>query len=120
MAYALGSSLLLAVTCSVVAGTSGILVGYGVAKRRGSRLASWVNSLSFFPYLMPSLAFGAIYLSMSSHVAWLRGFALLALVGLPDKADAYPAQLSGGQSSRCRAGRDPDQRAEMQRPDAAE
>ena len=78
---ALGYSLLLAVTCSVVAGTSGILVGYGVAKRRGSRLASWVNSLSFFPYLMPSLAFGAIYLSMSSHVAWLRGFALLALVG---------------------------------------
>lgn len=78
---ALGFSLLLAVTCSVFAGTSGILVGYGVAKRRGSKLASWVNSLSFFPYLMPSLAFGAIYLSMSSHIPWLRGFALLATVG---------------------------------------
>ena len=78
---ALGFSLLLAVTCSLAAGTSGILVGYGVAKRRGSKLASWVNSLSFFPYLMPSLAFGAIYLSMSSKIPWLRGFALLALVG---------------------------------------
>ena len=78
---ALGYSLLLAVTCSLFAGTSGILVGYGVAKRRGSRLANWVNSLSFFPYLMPSLAFGAIYLSMSSHIPWLRGFALLATVG---------------------------------------
>lgn len=78
---ALGFSLLLAVTCSVIAGTSGILVGYGVAKRRGSKLASWVNSLSFFPYLMPSLAFGAIYLSMSSKIPFLRGFALLVLVG---------------------------------------
>ncbi len=78
---ALGYSLLLAVVCSLVAGTSGILVGYGIAKRRGSKLASFVNSLSFFPYLMPSLAFGAIYLSMSSHISWLRGFALLALVG---------------------------------------
>ena len=65
---ALGFSLGLAVTCAVVAGTCGILVGYGVAKRRGSRLASWVNSLSFFPYLMPSLAFGAIYLAMSSRI----------------------------------------------------
>ena len=78
---ALGYSLGLAVTCALVAGTCGILVGYGVAKRRGSRLASWVNSLSFFPYLMPSLAFGAIYLAMSSKIPWLRGFLLLALVG---------------------------------------
>lgn len=78
---ALGYSLGLAVTCALVAGTSGILVGYGVAKRRGSRLASFVNSLSFFPYLMPSLAFGAIYLSMSSNIPWLHGFLLLALVG---------------------------------------
>ena len=78
---ALGYSLGLAVTCALAAGTCGILVGYGVAKRRGSRLASWVNSLSFFPYLMPSLAFGAIYLAMSSRVTWLRGFLLLALVG---------------------------------------
>ena len=78
---ALGYSLGLAITCAFVAGTCGILVGYGVAKRRGSKLASWVNALFFFPYLMPSLAFGAIYLAMSSQIPWLRGFLLLALVG---------------------------------------
>ncbi len=78
---ALGYSLLLAVTCSLVAGTSGILVGYGIAKKRGSKLATAVNNLSFFPYLMPSLAFGAIYLAMSTRITWMRGFALLALVG---------------------------------------
>ena len=78
---ALGTSLALAITCAIVAGTSGILVGYGVAKRRGSRLSNWVNSLSFFPYLMPSLAFGAIYLAMASKITWLHGFALMALAG---------------------------------------
>ncbi len=78
---ALGFSLALAVTCALVAGTCGILVGYGVARKRGTRLAGWVNSLSFFPYLMPSLAFGAIYLAMSSRIPWLRGFLLLSLVG---------------------------------------
>ncbi len=78
---ALGYSLGLAALSAFVAGTCGILVGYGVAKRRGSRLANVVNALSFFPYLMPSLAFGAIYLAMSSRIPWLRGFLLLALVG---------------------------------------
>ncbi|MBQ9264381.1 MAG: iron ABC transporter permease [Clostridia bacterium] len=78
---ALGTSLALAITCAVIAGTSGILVGYGVAKRRGSRLSNWVNSLSFFPYLMPSLAFGAIYLAMASKISWLHGFLLMALAG---------------------------------------
>ncbi|MBE5797845.1 MAG: iron ABC transporter permease [Clostridiales bacterium] len=78
---ALGFSLLLAITCSVVAGTSGVLVGYGIVKRRGSKLATAVSNLSFFPYLMPSLAFGAIYLAMSTRVPGLQGFAVLALIG---------------------------------------
>ncbi len=78
---ALGFSLGLAAVCALVAGTSGILVGYGVARRRGTRMSNWVNALSFFPYLMPSLAFGAIYLSMSSRIPWLGGFLLLALTG---------------------------------------
>ncbi len=78
---ALGYSLALALISAFVAGTCGILAGYGIARRRGSRLANMVNSLSFFPYLMPSLAFGAIYLAMSSKLPWLHGFLVLALVG---------------------------------------
>jgi iron(III) transport system permease protein len=69
------------VISAFVAGTCGILAGYGIAKRRGSRLASLVNSLTFFPYLMPSLAFGAIYLAMASGIPWLSGFLLMALAG---------------------------------------
>ena len=78
---ALGFSLALAVTCALVAGTCGVLVGYGIVKRRGSRLSTLVSNLSFFPYLMPSLAFGAIYLAMSMRVPGLQGFAVLALIG---------------------------------------
>ena len=78
---ALGFSLLLAATCSIVAGTSGILVGYGIVKRRGSKLSTIVSNLSFFPYLMPSLAFGAIYLAMSTRIPGLQGFVVLALIG---------------------------------------
>ena len=78
---ALGFSLLLAITCSVIAGTSGVLVGYGIVKRRGSKLATAVSNLSFFPYLMPSLAFGAIYLAMSTRIPGLQGFVVLALIG---------------------------------------
>ena len=78
---ALGFSLLLAVTCSLVAGTCGVLVGYGIVKRRGSKLATFVSNLSFFPYLMPSLAFGAIYLAMSTRIPGLQGFTVLALIG---------------------------------------
>ena len=78
---ALGYSLLLAVSCALIAGTCGILIGYGVARRRGSRLANWVNNLSFFPYLMPSLAFGAIYLAMSSKLSIPLGLFVLILAG---------------------------------------
>ncbi|MBI9096268.1 MAG: iron ABC transporter permease [Sphaerochaeta sp.] len=67
----LTNSLKLSIIVSLIAGTVGILAGYSIAKRRGSHLATWVNNLTFFPYLMPSMAFGAIFLSM---FAVRRGF----------------------------------------------
>ena len=78
----LWNSLKLSVVCALAAGTSGILIGYAIVKRRGSFLSNAVNNLSFFPYLMPSMAFGAIYLSLSSKLPALYGsFFILALVG---------------------------------------
>ncbi len=82
----LWNSIKLSVTAALIAGTAGVLTGYAVVKAKGSKLAEIVNNLAFFPYLMPSMAFGAIYLSMFSKnnlfIPPLYGtFFLLALIG---------------------------------------
>ena len=81
---ALGRSLGLSVLVAVIAGTFGILIGYAVARKRKSRLATWVSNLAFFPYLIPSMSFGAVYLALSytQGFTWLNStFILLVLVG---------------------------------------
>ncbi|MDR1948027.1 MAG: iron ABC transporter permease [Spirochaetaceae bacterium] len=82
----LWNSIRLSVVVAFISGTVGALAGYAIVRRRGSRLSSLVNNLAFFPYLMPSMAFGAIYLSMFAKqnlfIPSLYGsFALLVLVG---------------------------------------
>ena len=77
---AFGYSLGLSLCVALIAGTCGMLIGYAVSHKRGSRLATWVGNLAFFPYLIPALSFGAIYLSVSSSVSFLSGSFLLLLV----------------------------------------
>lgn len=84
MWQALGRSLGLSVLVSLFAGTFGILIGYAVARKRGSRAATLVSNLAFLPYLIPSMSFGAVYLALSytEGFTWLDGsFFLLFLVG---------------------------------------
>ena len=83
---ALWNSVKLSVTCALAAGTLGFLAGYAIVRGRGTRLAKAVDSLAFFPYLMPAMAFSAIYLSMFSvrhlFLPSLYGtFFILALIG---------------------------------------
>lgn len=80
------NSFSLSILVALIAGTVGILVGYSVAKTRGKLGSNMVDRLAFFPYLIPSMAFGAIYLSMFSVqrgiIPPLYGtFAILVLVG---------------------------------------
>ncbi len=82
----LWNSLKLAFTCALGAGTLGFLAGYSIVRRRGSFLSQVVENLTFIPYLIPSMAFSAIYLSMfaTKHgiIPSLYGsFAILALIG---------------------------------------
>ena len=58
------NSLRLSFTCAIGAGTVGFLAGYSIVRRRGSLLSRVVENLTFIPYLIPSMAFSAIYLSM--------------------------------------------------------
>ena len=80
---AVGRQVLLALSVSLIVGTSGMLIGYACVRRRGSRLSRMVESLAFFPYLMPAMAFGTIYLAVatSENFKWLYGtFGLLVIV----------------------------------------
>lgn len=80
---ALGRQVLLALIVAMIVGTSGMLIGYSCVRQRGSRLSRWVESMAFFPYLMPAMAFGTIYLAVatSQNFKFLYGtFGLLILV----------------------------------------
>ena len=77
--------VLLALSVSLLVGTSGMLIGYACVRRRGSRLSRTVESLAFFPYLMPAMAFATIYLALatSQNFKFLYGtFALLMIVAV--------------------------------------
>jgi iron(III) transport system permease protein len=58
------NSLKLSVIVAAVGGMMGILVGYVVVGGRGGWLARLLEQQAFLPYLVPSIAFGALYLSI--------------------------------------------------------
>lgn len=79
------NSVKLSVTVAFVTGILGLLAGYAVVKGRGTFLSKALEQLTFLPYLIPSIAFGAIYLSVFTHdwgpIPSLYGtFLLLVLV----------------------------------------
>lgn len=58
------NSIRLAVTASLLAGFLGIFIGYAVVKGRKERIPKMLDQISFLPYLVPSIAFGALYLAL--------------------------------------------------------
>ncbi len=79
------NSIKLALTASILSGFFGIFIGYAVVKGRGTKLSKLVEQTSFLPYLVPGIAFGALYLSLFTNrigpIPALYGtFFLVALV----------------------------------------
>ncbi len=58
------NSIRLGVLAAVINGFLGLLIGYAVVRNRGSALSKSLEAVSFAPYVFPSIALGAIYLSM--------------------------------------------------------
>lgn len=58
------NSIRLGVLAAVINGFLGLLIGYAVVRNRGSSLSKSLEAVSFAPYVFPSIALGAIYLSM--------------------------------------------------------
>ena len=76
-------TMLLAISCALLAGTIGTMVGYAVAKKRRGRWANYVNAIAFLPYLMPSIAVGiAFYILFSNqYINLFNTYTLLIIVG---------------------------------------
>ena len=60
-------TMLVSVSCALIAGTIGTLIGYAVSKNRRSRWANYVNSVAFLPYLMPSIVVGVAFFILFSN-----------------------------------------------------
>ena len=76
-------TMLVSVSCALIAGTIGTLIGYAVSKNRRSRWANYVNSVAFLPYLMPSIAVGVAFFVLFSNQYFnlFNTYALLIIAG---------------------------------------
>jgi iron(III) transport system permease protein len=61
------NTMKLVVTSSLAATIIGIMFGYLISRGRSRLSGKLIEQVSFLPYLIPSIAFGAIYLSMFSR-----------------------------------------------------
>ena len=78
-----GGTMLVSFACAITAGVIGTLIGYAVSKKRRSKLAGYVNSVAFLPYLMPSVAVGIAFFILFSnkYINLYNTYWLLIIVG---------------------------------------
>ena len=76
-------TMLVSVSCALLAGSIGTLIGSAVAKSRRSKWANYVNSVAFLPYLMPSIAVGVAFFILFSnqYINLFNTYTLLIIVG---------------------------------------
>ncbi len=93
----------------------GILLGYAIVKNRGTRLSKLVEQLAFIPYVIPGIAFGAVYIAMFvkplGPIPALYGtFALLVVVSV---AKHIPYSSRSGVSAMMQVGRELEEAASI-------
>jgi iron(III) transport system permease protein len=93
----------------------GVILGYAIVKGRGTRLAKLVEQLAFIPYIIPGIAFGAVYIAMFARklgpLPPLYGtFALLVIVSV---AKHIPYSSRSGVSAMMQVGRELEEAAQV-------
>jgi iron(III) transport system permease protein len=84
----------------------GVILGYAIVKGRGTRLSKLVEQLAYIPYVIPGIAFGAVYIAMFARklgpIPPLYGtFALLVIVSV---SKHLPYSSRSGVSSMMQVG----------------
>jgi iron(III) transport system permease protein len=81
------NSIRLSLLTALFTAVSGVILGYAIVKGRGTWLSKLVEQMSFIPYVIPGIAFGAVYIAMFTKpvgpIPALYGtFALLVVVSV--------------------------------------
>jgi len=100
---------------SVCSGLMGLLVGYVVVRAPVRALAVFLRQVTFFPYLVPGVAFGAAYLSLFAvprgPIPALYGTAVILILALA--ADQMPYASRAGISAMMQLGKEPEEAAQV-------
>lgn len=99
---------------SLCSGTMGLLVGYVVVRSHVKAVSVFLRQVTFFPYLVPGIAFAAGYLSLFAvqrgPVPALYGTAAILILAL--MADQMPYASRAGISAMMQLGKDPEEAAQ--------
>jgi iron(III) transport system permease protein len=95
------NTMLLGVTVAAITTVLGLLIGYVVSRGRVKWLGDMVSLLSFLPFLVPGIAFGAMYIAQFGQpfgpIPALYG--TLALLVLAGAAHTLPFAAQSGRSA---------------------
>jgi iron(III) transport system permease protein len=110
------TTIKLALISSVVASLLGLVIGYIVVRQSDSPIASLLDQISFTPLLFPSIALGAMYISMfaESHgpIPALYGtFTILVIISVVNR---LPYTVRTGTSAITQISHEMEEAAEIQ------
>ncbi len=109
------NTLKLAFISAVIASIIGLVIAYIVVRRSDNPLARALDQISFIPFLFPTIAFGAMYLSLFAEpvgpIPALYGtFALLILISVVSR---LPYSVKTGVTAVTQIGRELEEAAEL-------
>jgi iron(III) transport system permease protein len=109
------NSIRLALFTAFFTALLGVILGYAIVKGRGTRLSKLVEQLAYIPYVIPGIAFGAVYIAMFARKLGpfppLYGtFALLVIVSV---SKHLPYSSRSGVSAMMQVGHELEEAAQI-------
>ena len=105
----------LAFFSAVIASLVGLIIAYIVVRKDGNPLARMLDQIAFIPFLFPTIAFGAMYLTMFAEArgpipALYGTFTLLVLISVVNR---LPYSVKTGVTAVTQIGRELEEAAEV-------
>ncbi|MDP6110048.1 MAG: iron ABC transporter permease, partial [Rhodospirillales bacterium] len=110
------NTIKLALVASVITSIAGLVIGYIIVRNSGSVIANLLDQISFAPLLFPSIALGAMYISLFAEAqgpipALYGTFTLLVIISVVNR---LPYSVKTGFSAITQISREMEEAAEIQ------